>query len=153
MHGVSFTCTCTGKTKVRGPQESEGVWRKGRRWTDELQTVRLHVELASYIPRLNYVCTRPTGLTAYGWKCVDFSPRFPFSPTSTKVNVGGPDGGDGGGGGGVVFVADASVKSLCSLLSHYRARDGSNGQGSYRQGPSGRDVVIKVLCNTLGIRK
>lgn len=66
------------------------------------------------------------------------------SPTSTKVMVGGPDGGDGGGGGCVVFEVDASVKSLCSLLSHYRARDGADGQGSYGQGNGGKNVVIKV---------
>ena len=66
------------------------------------------------------------------------------SPTSTRVLLGGPDGGDGGNGGSVVFLADASVKSMCSLLSHYKARDGADGQGSYRQGSNGKDVVIKV---------
>jgi GTPase involved in cell partitioning and DNA repair len=59
--------------------------------------------------------------------------------------VGGPDGGDGGGGGNVVFLVDSSVKSICSLLSHYRAKDGADGQRSYRQGGSGRDVIIKVI--------
>lgn len=58
--------------------------------------------------------------------------------------VGGPDGGDGGHGGSVVFKADASIKSMCSLLSHYRAKDGADGQGSYRQGGNGKNVVIKV---------
>lgn len=66
------------------------------------------------------------------------------SPSSSKVQVGGPDGGDGGDGGCVVFMVDASVKSLRSLLSHYRGRNGSVGQGSYHQGNSGKDVVIKV---------
>lgn len=60
--------------------------------------------------------------------------------------MGGPDGGDGGDGGGVVIMADASVKSLRSLLSNYRGRDGSAGQGSYHQGTSGKDVIIKVHC-------
>lgn len=58
--------------------------------------------------------------------------------------MGGPDGGDGGSGGNVVFLADPSVKSMCSLLSHYRARDGADGQGSYRQGCNGKDVIVKV---------
>lgn len=66
------------------------------------------------------------------------------SPTSTKVLVGGPDGGDGGDGGSVVFEADASTRSMCSLLSHYRAKDGADGRGSYNLGRSGKDVVIKV---------
>ena len=58
--------------------------------------------------------------------------------------MGGPDGGDGGRGGDVVFKVDASTKSLCALLGHYRARDGSNGCGSYGQGSDGKDVIIKV---------
>ena len=44
----------------------------------------------------------------------------------------------------MVFVADPSVKSLQSLLGHYRGKDGRPGQGSYHQGNSSKDVVIKV---------
>lgn len=69
------------------------------------------------------------------------------SPTSSKVRVGGPDGGDGGQGGSVVFKVDTSVKSLRSLLSQYRGRDGSTGQGSYNQGSSGKDVIVKVMAS------
>lgn len=58
--------------------------------------------------------------------------------------MGGPDGGDGGDGGGVVFVADTSIKSLRELLTQYKARDGGVGQGSYNQGSTGKDVVVKV---------
>ena len=60
------------------------------------------------------------------------------------MRVGGPDGGDGGRGGDVVFQADARVKSLVSVLSHYRARDGANGQGSYNQGSDGKNITVKV---------
>ena len=60
--------------------------------------------------------------------------------------VGGPDGGDGGDGGNVGFVVDPSTRSLRSLRTHYRARDGEHGQGSYHTGKSGKNVMIKV-CN------
>ena len=64
--------------------------------------------------------------------------------TSTKVRVGGPDGGDGGRGGDVLFQADPRVKSLVGVLGHYRARDGAHGHGSYNQGSDGKCVVVKV---------
>ena len=67
-----------------------------------------------------------------------------YSPTSSKVRVGGPDGGDGGGGGGVIFKVDTSVKSLQSLQTYYKACDGGNGQASYHTGKNGKDVIVSV---------
>ena len=58
--------------------------------------------------------------------------------------MGGPDGGDGGRGGDVVFQADSRVKTLVSVRTHYRARDGANGQGSYHQGNNGKGITVQV---------
>ena len=60
------------------------------------------------------------------------------------MKVGGPDGGDGGDGGNVGFVVDPSLRSLRSLRTHYKARSGADGQGSYHTGKSGKNVMIKV---------
>ena len=69
-------------------------------------------------------------------------------PTSTRVRVGGPDGGDGGRGGDVVFQADTRVKTLVAVRTHYRGRDGANGQGSYHQGNDGKGEIVKVAVTT-----
>ena len=67
-----------------------------------------------------------------------------FSPTSTKVRVGGPDGGEGGHGGSVIFKVDPSIKSLRPLRPRYRAGDGASGRSSYHTGKSGKNIVVKV---------
>lgn len=66
------------------------------------------------------------------------------------VPRGGPDGGDGGHGGDVVLVCDASRRDLGALKGskHFRARRGSHGEGSNRQGGRGEDLEIPVPAGT-----
>ncbi len=82
-----------------------------------------------------------------GAGCVSFR-REKFVPK------GGPDGGDGGRGGSIVLQADEHTDNLVDY--HYkpivRARRGANGQGSQKQGKSGKDVVLKVPLGTLVYR-
>jgi GTP-binding protein len=64
---------------------------------------------------------------------------------------GGPDGGDGGRGGDVGLVADPGVATLVEyhFHPHQRARRGTHGQGSNRNGASGEDRVLRVPVGTL----
>ncbi len=66
------------------------------------------------------------------------------------VPRGGPDGGDGGHGGDVVLVCDPSRRDLGVLRGskHFRARRGSNGEGSNRHGAQGEDLEIPVPPGT-----
>ncbi len=69
------------------------------------------------------------------------------------VPRGGPDGGDGGDGGSVIIVAKPGVNSLVNL-SHRRllkAKNGTNGMGSNRQGRAGEDITIEVPPGTVVI--
>lgn len=71
--------------------------------------------------------------------CVSFR-REKFVPR------GGPNGGDGGKGGDVFLVADRNLRSLIDFRyrSHFRADNGSGGQGSDKHGRGGKDSVIRV---------
>ncbi len=64
---------------------------------------------------------------------------------------GGPDGGDGGNGGSIIFVADRSRDDLADFryTKHYRAENGSNGEGANKTGKTGADMIIKVPCGTV----
>jgi GTPase len=66
------------------------------------------------------------------------------------VPRGGPDGGDGGHGGDVVLVCDASKRDLGALRGskHFRAGQGSHGEGSNRHGARGADREIPVPAGT-----
>ncbi len=69
------------------------------------------------------------------------------------VPRGGPNGGDGGNGGSVIVVARDGVDSL-SALAHrkfWRAKRGSHGQGSNRNGRNGQDLTILVPPGTVVI--
>jgi GTP-binding protein len=79
-----------------------------------------------------------------GRGCVSFR-RERFIPK------GGPDGGDGGKGGDVILKVTPSKRTLYHLQhkKHYRAKNGSHGQGSRKTGRSGADLVLDVPCGTL----
>ncbi len=64
--------------------------------------------------------------------------------------LGGPDGGDGGNGGDVVLVVDPEVTTLLDYHHgpHRRSASGKQGQGSWRTGASGDDVVLPVPDGT-----
>jgi GTP-binding protein len=68
-----------------------------------------------------------------------------------SVPRGGPDGGRGGDGGSVVFVADASMKSLSYFRFHplLRAKNGGHGEGNNRYGRKGADLVLPVPLGTV----
>eukprot|EP00879_Flechtneria_rotunda_P027928 GHRR01029979.1.p1 GENE.GHRR01029979.1~~GHRR01029979.1.p1 ORF type:complete len:363 (-),score=76.02 GHRR01029979.1:234-1322(-) len=82
-----------------------------------------------------------------GAGCVAFR-REPY------VEKGGPNGGNGGRGGHVWAIADQGLNSLLSFRNqaHFRASNGSAGQGSFRDGADGGDLYIKVPVGTI-IRK
>jgi GTP-binding protein len=63
---------------------------------------------------------------------------------------GKPNGGSGGRGGNVVVVADAGVASLLtySRRPHWRAGDGTHGQGDLRHGAKGDDFDLLVPLGT-----
>lgn len=69
------------------------------------------------------------------------------------VPEGGPDGGDGGKGGDVVFMADASLRTLMDFRykRKYQAENGQNGMKKKRFGKKGEDLIIKVPPGTMVI--
>jgi GTP-binding protein len=78
--------------------------------------------------------------------CVSFR-REPFVPE------GGPDGGDGGKGGDVIFMADASLRTLMDFRykRKYEAEDGQNGMKKKRFGKAGENLIIKLPPGTVVI--
>ena len=71
--------------------------------------------------------------------------------TEKYVPNGGPDGGDGGDGGDIVFAVDPNVSSLSEYRfgKHYRAENGSAGQGKNRRGKNGKPLVLLVPRGTV----
>ncbi|MCK5801178.1 MAG: GTPase ObgE [Lentisphaeria bacterium] len=67
------------------------------------------------------------------------------------IPKGGPDGGDGGAGGSVIIRATNGEQSLVTLRfkQHWRARNGTGGQGKDRHGHRGADVIVPVPLGTL----
>lgn len=66
------------------------------------------------------------------------------------VPYGGPDGGNGGQGGSIILVADGGKHTLLDLKFKplLRAENGSRGDGSNREGRSGKDVLVPVPPGT-----
>ena len=79
-----------------------------------------------------------------GSGCVSFR-RERFVPK------GGPDGGDGGKGGDVILRTAPSKRTLYHLQykKHYKAKNGSHGQGSRKAGRGGADLILDVPCGTI----
>ncbi len=67
------------------------------------------------------------------------------------VAAGGPDGGDGGAGGDIVLQADDNMSTLMDFRykRKYVAENGMDGQGSRKNGKSGKALVIRVPRGTL----
>lgn len=63
----------------------------------------------------------------------------------------GPVGGDGGNGGNVVFVGVSDIGALKQFRNkkNFKAEDGGNGQGGFRTGSNGKDLVLKVPVGTI----
>ena len=67
------------------------------------------------------------------------------------VPKGGPDGGDGGRGGHVYLKANSQMATLLDFRyrKHYEAGRGAHGQGSKKDGKTGKDIVVPVPCGTV----
>ena len=79
-----------------------------------------------------------------GRGCVSFR-REKFVPR------GGPDGGDGGKGGDVVLTTTSRKRTLYQFRyqRHFKAKNGSHGQGKQRTGKNGQDLIIELPPGTL----
>src|SRR6201994_1759939 len=64
---------------------------------------------------------------------------------------GGPDGGNGGRGGSVILEVDPSTSTLLDFHRRpvRKAANGSQGEGSNRNGAAGEDQVVKVPSGTV----
>ena len=63
----------------------------------------------------------------------------------------GPDGADGGSGGSIKLVADPNVTTLLDyhFNPHRAGGDGGDGAGDFRNGASGKDVILPVPVGTV----
>ena len=63
----------------------------------------------------------------------------------------GPDGGNGGDGGSITLISDHNVTTLLDYhhRPHRTAKSGGNGQGDYRNGEKGEDMVLPVPVGTV----
>ncbi|RDU65444.1 GTPase ObgE [Helicobacter sp. MIT 14-3879] len=66
------------------------------------------------------------------------------------VIQGGPDGGDGGDGGDVYFEVDLNSDTLSRFRGkkHYKAKNGSPGEGKKKSGKKGESIIIKIPLGT-----
>ena len=64
---------------------------------------------------------------------------------------GGPSGGRGGKGGSVKLLCNGSLGTLSKARNsvHVRGEDGDNGEGAWKNGKMGRDVVVEVPLGTV----
>jgi GTP-binding protein len=67
------------------------------------------------------------------------------------VPKGGPDGGDGGRGGNVVAQVRDHLNTLAQqyYTQHYKAGDGTHGQGRHRHGRDGSDAIVHLPPGTI----
>ncbi|MFK8040396.1 MAG: GTPase ObgE [Rickettsiaceae bacterium] len=75
--------------------------------------------------------------------CVSFR-REKFIPK------GGPNGGDGGNGGAIIFRANVNINTLIHFRykQHFKAKNGSHGQGSNKTGKSAEALILEVPIGT-----
>ncbi len=79
-----------------------------------------------------------------GHGCVSIK-REKFKPLA------GPDGANGGHGGSVILEVDPQTTTLLSYhhAPHQRAENGTPGQGDFRQGRNGEDLILPVPDGTV----
>ena len=67
------------------------------------------------------------------------------------VPLGGPDGGNGGRGGDIILVVDPNVTTLLDFhhSPHRNATSGRQGQGDFKHGASGEDLILGVPNGTV----
>jgi GTP-binding protein len=63
----------------------------------------------------------------------------------------GPDGADGGNGGSISLISDPNVTTLLDFHfnTHRAGGDGGDGAGDFRNGATGKDVVLPVPIGTV----
>ncbi|MBW1866821.1 MAG: GTPase ObgE, partial [Deltaproteobacteria bacterium] len=68
-----------------------------------------------------------------------------------SIPRGGPDGGDGGKGGDVIFKTTSRKRTLYDFRfqKHFKAQNGTGGQGSSKTGRNGSNVVIAIPAGTM----
>lgn len=71
------------------------------------------------------------------------------------VDHGGPSGGNGGDGGSIWAVADEGMSGLGPFRNtvHFKAQDGTSGQGKDMHGANAKDTFVKVPMGTIIRRK
>jgi GTP-binding protein len=81
-----------------------------------------------------------------GSGCVSFR-REKFIPK------GGPDGGSGGKGGDIILVTSSRKRTLYDFnyKKHFKAQNGSGGEGNQRTGKDGDDLIVEIPPGTLVI--
>ncbi len=79
-----------------------------------------------------------------GKGCVSFR-REKFVPR------GGPDGGDGGKGGDIILKTTSRKRTLYHFRfqNHFKAENGTNGQGKQKTGKNGQNLIIELPPGTL----
>ena len=67
------------------------------------------------------------------------------------VPKGGPDGGDGGKGGDIIIQTSARRRTLYQFRykKHFKAANGSPGQGKQKTGKNGENIIIEVPPGTI----
>ncbi len=67
-----------------------------------------------------------------------------------NVPLGGPDGGNGGRGGNVILRAVGNLNTLIDFRyqQHFKAKRGTHGMGSQRDGANAQDIIIDVPVGT-----
>lgn len=96
--------------------------------------------IPSFVDRVSFTVAAGNG----GHGCASVK-REKFKP------LGGPDGGNGGDGGSVVLRVDGGLTTLLEFhrQSIRRAPNGQPGQGDFRHGARGEDVVLEVPSGTV----
>lgn len=66
------------------------------------------------------------------------------------IEYGGPDGGNGGKGGDIIFSCAQDLNTLIDFryTQHFKAKNGSHGQGQNKTGASADDLVVRVPVGT-----
>lgn len=96
--------------------------------------------IPSFVDRVKFTIAAGNG----GNGCASVK-REKFKP------LGGPDGGNGGNGGSIVFRVDSGLTTLLEFhrQSIRRASNGQPGQGDFKHGANGDDVVLVVPSGTV----
>ncbi len=96
--------------------------------------------IPSFVDRVRFTVAAGNG----GHGCASVK-REKFKP------LGGPDGGNGGNGGSVILRVDGGLHTLLEFhrQSIRRASNGNPGQGDFKHGAAGENIVLSVPSGTV----